>query len=224
VRAEVNMKPRLAGLIGLCVVSVLAACTPAQQETMTIKSTIKQTIKDYAACSAPILADQKYTPLKAYIPFGGFADASVGQMENTEYPTQEDITLLSDLQNRIAPCQQNVVSALDGIPGNLGTPFETYYSDEDQGIVALSQGHITWGQFVQALYAAAIDQRQQVVVVFNQLDAQLQAENDVEAAQQAQAFQNFADYLQRQQAIEAANRPVTATCNQFGTQTACTSY
>jgi len=219
-----NLLSRLLYIAFLICCLAAAGCTPAQQEEITIKSTVKSATKQYDMCSAPIMADPTYGPLKAHVPFTGFLNASIEQMESPDYPTSSDIKLGTALEDRLNPCRENLITALDSIPGSLGAPIENYYNDEEQGVIVLSQGRITWGQFVQAMHNAAIDQQEQLMAAINQLGSQLQAENDVEAAQQAQAYQNFADYLQRQQAINAANRPIITNCNHSGNQTNCTSY
>jgi hypothetical protein len=221
--AEVNMKSLWAGLIGLCAVGVLAGCTPAQNEARTIRNTVHQAGTTIQACAAPIVDDPKYAQLAKHMPLHGFNATTVEQMESTDYPTQSDIQLISDFRDRLEPCHENFVNAYNSIPGNLAAPVQNFYNEEDQGIIALSQGHTTWGQFVQAMHSAVVDEGEQLKEASNQLGAQLQEQNNIEVEQRAQALQNFANYEQQQQAINAMNRPVTTTCNRFGMQTTCTS-
>jgi hypothetical protein len=206
----------------------LSGCTPAQREANTLKTTVKSASAVYNSCTSQVLADQSYLPLRSHIPLDSFLNATVEQMESDDYPSQQDIQLISQLSDNLTPCRQQFIAVLDTVPGDLGAPFENYDSTEQQSIIILSQGHSTWGQFVQVMHTAAVQRHDQGIAALGQLDSQLQAENAVEVAQRQQALQNYSNYMQRQQEINAVNnaasRPVNTTCNQMGTQTNCTSY
>jgi hypothetical protein len=111
------------------------------------------------------------------------------------------------------------------------TVLANSYAKSDANYLALAERKITWGEFNTATVAARNELTASLQAVGQAIDTKLQNAHAAEVQQRqaaAAALGNWAYQqqvlLQNQQAINAANRPRTTSCQYVGAYLNCTTF
>ncbi len=211
---------------------VLSGCATAAQRQAQQMGQSMATARDQAtACFGQINSDPAYTDLlERHSALKDVHLATLAQQTDPSYVTQREVDLLSERRERGMPCRQVLIDGYKVAP-TVDVLWTELYARHDAALIQLIKRQITWGEYITSSRAIFEDETAKMQAAGRRIDAELNAEHRQETAQRAAAAQAFSNAMyqqqllnQNQQAINAANRPVTTNCNRFGNSVNCTSY
>lgn len=208
----------------LLVALPVAACGPtmAARQFNSDREIAQVAVSNLKQCGETVYTTPKFSPLGRHTSLST-AGPSTAQMADTSYATEADVKLLGPFEDQLADCGSSFGDELSQIDPRLGNIVDEGHRLDQQNAALLMNHEETWGQFNQNLSQIGDKLAEAVLSITTADSNELRRENDAEIAQRQRAWANFSAALQRQEMINAANRPITTTCNRFGFTVDCTS-
>jgi hypothetical protein len=218
--------------IGIAAASLsLAGCaTEAQRIASSIRSQSAEAVAAGKQCLSEIAANPQYASIAKHAPLDG-TPASVAQKADESLATPQEAQTVLAWRSDIGQCRQTFTeSAQRFAPAAVPALLEASNAS-DAVWVKVVHRQITWGTALQqaADIQAAIQAKG--VEVEKEMQASLEQQNQTELAQRravaaafGQALKDASDNMQRQQLINAIDRPRTTNCSAFGNSASCATY
>ncbi|MFM0005104.1 hypothetical protein PQR57_29350 [Paraburkholderia dipogonis] len=161
------------------------------------------------------------------------AQATMAQRTDENKATAAERESMRTYSDAINLCDTTLVSIMQNYAPPIGKVMSNYlplYRDNETNLV---MGRESWGEFVvrtAELNRMINDENaqafQSIKDGFEQRYANEVQQSHIRNQEQAEALNNFANYMQRQQAINNANRPVTTNCSggRNGGMVTCTTF
>lgn len=215
-------KAVLAGLAAGVILALGGCATQAQKQAVTISTRAQAIDAQGKACQGDVFASPAAAMLMVHAPRDP-AQPTLQQLADTSFPDDAQVAAIYQVHDGLALCRKQIIDGYITIAPGIASLMMTTFQQSDAEVLQLVQKKINWATYNGASQALAIEYRQKALQESQRIVTALNQENQAELAQRAQALQAFADYMQRQQAINAANRPIVTNCNHFGNQTTCTT-
>jgi hypothetical protein len=216
-----NKEMRL--VVILCL--AMAGCaTAAQRQGEQIKTGLGAAEAEMKACVAAMNNDPSYAGLQQHFPFNDIRQATLAQMTDDSLVSSSDVALMSSRRSIIIGCESKLEETLSRVLPPLVPIIVETRTEQDNNLLDLVKHKASWGAYVVRSQAIIASQAAKMQAVFHQVDAELAAANQQELAQRQAAAAAYSQYMQTQQIINNANRPVTTNCNRFGNSVNCTTY
>lgn len=206
--------------------ALLAACisTAAQRQATVISTTNRTASVELRACLQAVYDSPEKAPLRGHLLPPGQRTPDLQQLLDTSHITAEQRQALFVTHPKVVACREKFLNELVAIePGQVEIIVAEYSAAENE-LVSLIQGKLTWGEYMQHLKVLNDDTRQRLLEEGQRMNARLQQSHEAELARRQAAAQAFAQYMQTQQAINAASRPVITNCTSAGDTATCVTH
>jgi leucyl-tRNA synthetase len=209
-------------IIVVAAVALAGCATPAQRKAVTIRNGTEGAAQQMKVCVTAARSMQGADAVATKYAEDS-SQPSLQQLTDSNLPNDGEVKALFMVHDAVQQCRANFVTALSSVAPTLANVFVESYQKSDSQLVLLVQKKQTWGEYNKAVQQIAVEARGELTKAGQQIDASLQRENAQEVAQQQRAVQNYLSYMQNQQAIAAANRPINTQCYRIGNVTNCTT-
>ncbi|WP_460255351.1 hypothetical protein [Acidiphilium sp. MT5] len=216
---------KIVSFLLLLIASVsLVSCgaTAAQRQYQSDVTITHQSMEALKLCADQIAQSGKYNQLAKHMPITS-THASVLQLADTSYISQQDIPLLSSYEHRVGLCERDFSSNISLVDPEIGSIASQGHQLQKNNAAIFIDGKENWGQFVERRQDISARVYQIMVQIANRDTNELNAENQMELEQRQQALENISRSMQNQEIINQENQPITTNCNQFGNSISCTS-
>lgn len=221
------MRRLVLGIVGL----VLAGCaTAAEQEVSRLREVQAATDPAIDACDQRLEQSAPYQALKSRLgPTSGTIPLALKASPDKASPAEvQQIFALH--QEYMTPCRKLKLEALAQMHPALVGVIAEYYAKTDAALVQLTNRQITWGQYMTQKDAINVEANARYDAAAAEIRKDLNRSHALEMARRQQAANALAQFAyqqqvlqQRQQMIDAANRPRLTTCQYYGATLNCTT-
>jgi hypothetical protein len=182
------------------------------------------------ACDQRLEQSAPYQALKNRLgPTSGGVPLALKASQDKASPAEVQ-QIFSLHQEYLTPCRKLKLEALAQIhPALVGATAE-YYAKTDAALVQLTNRQITWGQYMTQKEAINVEASAKFDAAAAEIRKNLNQSHASEMARRQQVANALAQFAyqqqvlqQRQQLIDAANRPRMTTCQYFGATLNCTT-
>ena len=119
---------------------------------------IQSIIAQFQACRAAFHTAPDAETLWRHSPMSA-ADATLAQLSEPSFATDQEITLIKIYNSKAQACQQNLLDALSSAMPRLVPPISTSFTERADQVARLEDHEITWGEFNTRLRRSAIELR-----------------------------------------------------------------
>lgn len=204
----------------------LTGCaTQAQMQAQNIAVSTQNSSTQSVACVRAIYDAREFEPLRPDIAFDP-AQATLQQLTNTRKATPPQVQAIYFAHPRYKACQVSLMQNIGFATPSVVPTMADMYSRADDVIVDVVQQKITWGQYAQRMKSIWVGGQAQIAQEFQRIGAGLQQSHEAELHRRQAAANALAAYAQRQQLIDAMNRPaapVITNCRKLGNTVNCIS-
>lgn len=212
------MKATIAVLLA---VGILAGCqTATQQRANHISTVLKQNTAQVKACVTEAYSSPQAAAIRLRRPIDP-ADASLEQLNSSDFASPDEIKALYALHGQIQPCRKASLENLVTVVPTVVPIMSAGYQEGDTALLALINKQMTWGQYLQDQQHEENEIKAKLIAEWNRVQGEMQRSYQTEMQQRQAAAQAMANYLQNQQMINAINKPVYTNCSTFGNTTNC---
>lgn len=217
----------------------LSGCglTAAEQRRATISNGVNSAHLAHNACIDAIRADPTLAAFSSRYPEYE-ASAPQSQIDSPARVTDELRPAFAEAHRRVVACRQNYRQAVGRSYPEAADVTAQEAAAIDRDWQAMVSGQITIGEGIRRANDRNRQSQAQMTYVNNVVDGQLQTQHMAELRQRevavavlsataaglAVAAQAQQEAAQRQQLINAINRPVITNCNRVGNSVNCMSY
>jgi hypothetical protein len=209
----------------------LAACsTAAQRQSVQLTGKAIEAKEANKACLGEIAANPQYATIAKHIPLDG-SQPTLEQKADQSLATTQEVKAILAWRTDFTKCRQSYTEAVQGIAPAMVPALLEAQSASDAVWVKVVHRELAWGGALQQLSDIQAAVAAKGTQVAQEIQTDLQRQNQAELAQRqaalaafGDAMQNAADSMQRQQMINAMNRPRTTNCSVFGNTASCTTY
>ncbi len=154
---------------------MLAACSVSVDvDTNRQMADLLSLSREALACRRSVASDPQYQMIAARMPLVRLYLATLAQMADTRFATDDEINALALWTHAIQTCREHLVDAvLRQTPASLA-PFITSWNEQDQVFVLLVRRKLAWGEAVlrlrtveAELFSKLTDQAVQIAAELN---------------------------------------------------------
>jgi hypothetical protein len=145
------------------------------------------------------------------------------QLTDKSIPTAQEAHLLASMYDDDSECRNNLKAAVGTVRPDLVPALTEIERQRANITIKLVQRQISWGDAAQAGQALNSATQEKVAEIDREWKSELEEQNRAELQQRRASAALAMQYLQNQQMINAANRPVNTTCFATGSMTNCTT-
>jgi hypothetical protein len=220
-------------LTAIALALTLAACaTQAQQQAQNIVTSTTNAANNSNTCVREVFTSADFEPLRADLPFDP-TQATLQQLTNGRKATQQQIDAIFVVHPRYQVCRKTALEQFAFATPTIVPVMTNTFAEGDNHLIKLVQKKSTWGEYVQSMKETAVRGEAQMTVEFQRIAAGLEQSHAAELQRRQNAANALAAYAQRQQMIDAMNRPVqvnvqtqpsTTNCRKVGNAVNCTTW
>jgi hypothetical protein len=201
-----------------------AGCqTAAQHQGQIIKTTSQTASAELRACESAVYALAEFNPLRRHIPPVG-EQPSLEQLTDASLATDDEIRALYSEHPKSNKCRQQYLDRLSPVLPGFVVIIAGSFTESENSLIDLIQKKQTWGDHTRRVKALSDSTRPQLVREGQRIDAGLEQSHEAELARRQAVVQAIANFVQTQEAIDDASRPVVTTCNSFGHSATCVTH
>ena len=215
-------------LAGLLVLGVAGCQTAPQQRWAGIETEANSGKVALDTCVNAVRDKPEYA--KLFVHFPKASSPSLTQLSDQSKITEADKVFYMAYQADLRPCRQARLESFSRMDQRLAAAYAANNADADKTRVALIQRKLSWGEAVGKLNEERLAGNTSMQAVRRNVADGLEAQHNAEVGRRAAigaalsaAAQQMNENTQRQQLINAVNRPVRTNCNRIGDQVNCTT-
>lgn len=144
--------------------------------------------------------------------------STTAQLSDETLPTPEEARLIGAWQDELGSCRSQFQTALLLVRPDFVQALTEIDAEIRNTAILASERKLSWGEIARREAALSDSFNTKFLALNQQLDARLNAQNQIEVQNRERAAAILLQYGLQQQMINAANRPVITNCTGgFGT-------
>jgi hypothetical protein len=137
------------------------------------------------------------------------------QLSDQSFATPTEVQAILAVYPKAQGCIKAVINGIAQTEPSVAPVITAAFAKVEDDLLALTQRKISWGDYARRDRDRSIEVRAAIQAAEQQIVSGLQREHNAEMEERRRA-EHLAEWLQTQQMINAANRPVVTNCSASG--------
>jgi hypothetical protein len=210
--------------LSILLLSLLCGCpTATQRHFETMKTGNQQANAEMDACVSAAYNSPDGAARRAHLPLR-LRDATLQQLSDQTFPTPAEVQQTFAYHSQIQACRKAFLASRAQSEPALVPILVSNFNRLDDDLIALTQRKLSWGEYLRRVRDRAAETEAALQAADHQVVSDLKQEHAEEMAQRQRAAEALAAWVQTQQLINAANRPVITNCSGVGNSINCVTH